>query len=247
MTIRGDIRAREKEKEREKAGDVRTFDTSRKIIGGSSNGKSVKVTHSPVVRVKKLSLQEQMVAHAAECVQDRKEIEKEKEKEKEREKEREIEFKTRDVIEVAPFLNNNNVNCCDNDGDNGDININNIDNYINDNINNNSNNDNNRVCDSEQSEELLKIKSSNSSSQLVNKNPDLPKQSSTNLNIIKDTINSLALQEKDKEGHNDLYLDIDNDSNLNCMKMMDKDKDSNFISNKFENSRNNFGRIEELD
>ena len=241
MTIRGDIRAREKEKEREKAGDVRTFDTSRKIIGGSSNGKSVKATHSPVVRVKKLSLQEQMVAHAAECVQDRRKIEKEKEKEREREKEkeREIEFKTRDVIEVAPYLNNNNVNCCDNNGDNGDININNID--------NNSYNDNNRVCDSEQSEELLKIKSSNSSSQLLNKNPDLPKQSSTNLNIIKNTDNSLALQQKDKEGHNDLYHDIDNDSNLNCMKMMDKDKDSNFILNKFDNLRNNFGGIEELD
>ena len=235
MTIRGDIRAREKEKEREKAGDVRTFDTSRKIIGGSSNGKSVKATHSPAVRVKKLSLQEQMVAHAAECVQDAKKIEKERE----REKEREIEFKTRDVIEVAPFLNNNNVNCCDNDDENGDIDINNID--------NNSNNDNNRVCDSEQSEELLKIKSSNSSSQLLNKNPDLPKQSSKILNIIKDTNNSLALQQKDKEGHNDLYHDIDNDSNLNCMKMMDKDKDSNFISNKFDNLRNDFGRIEELD
>ena len=218
MTIRGDIRAREKEKEREKAGDVRTFDTSRKIIGGSSNGKSVKATHSPVVRVKKLSLQEQMVAHAAECVQDIKKIEKE---------EREIEFKTRDVIEVAPFLNNNNVNCCDNNGDNGDININNNSN------NNSNNNNNNRVCDSEQSEELLKIKSSNSSSQLLNKNPDLPKQSSKILNIIKDTNNSLALQQKDKEGHNDLYHDIDDDSNLNCMKMMDKDKDSNFISNKF--------------
>ena len=245
MTIRGDIRAREKEKEREKAGDVRTFDTSRKIIGGSSNGKSVKATHSPVVRVKKLSLQEQMVAHAAECVQDRKKIEKEKEKEKDREKEkereREIEFKTRDVIEVAPFLNNNNVNCCDNNGDNGDININNNSN------NNSNNNNNNRVCDSEQSEELLKIKSSNSSSQLLNKNPDLPKQSSTILNIIKDTTNSLALQQKDKEGHNDLYHDIDDDSNLNCMKMMDKDKDSNFISNEFENLRNNFGGIEELD
>ena len=144
------------------------------------------------------------------------------------------------MIEVAPFLNNNNINCCDNNGDNGDININ-------DNINNNSNNDNNRVCDSEQSEELLKIKSSNSSSQLLNKNPDLPKQSSKILNIIKDTNNSLALQQKDKEGHNDLYHDIDDDSNLNCMKMMDKDKDSNFISNKFENLRNNFGGIEELD
>ena len=67
MTIRGNIRAREKEKEREKVGDVRTFDTGRKIIGGCNVGKSklFKDSCTPVVRVKKLSLQEQMAAHAA--------------------------------------------------------------------------------------------------------------------------------------------------------------------------------------
>ena len=84
LTIRGDIRAREKDKEKDK--DIRTFDTNGQILGGRGTlgrkipdkGKSV-----TVLRAKKLSLQEQMTAHAMQCAEEDRERLRQVEKEKE--------------------------------------------------------------------------------------------------------------------------------------------------------------------
>ena len=264
MTIRGNIRAREKEKEREKVGDVRTFDTGRKIIGGFNVGKSklLKDSHTPVVRVKKLSLQEQMAAHAAACVEDGKQIERERE-EMEKERERELGCKTgdknlKDVSSVLDIHNAHGSDNIDSDGDIGsnyNINKNTNDNYVinnnsnnNDNNINNNNNDDNRnvntVINDEKSEGILKITSS--SSQLLNKNLDLSNQPSLILNVIKDSMTSSVFGNEDKEGHNNHYNDI-LVNNVKCMKLMDKNKDGSLISKDSNDLHNCYGGIEELD
>ena len=302
MTIRGNIRAREKEKEREKVGDVRTFDTGRKIIGGCNVGKSklFKDSCTPVVRVKKLSLQEQMAAHAAACLEDGKQIEREreekemeKEMKKEREKEREREFECKagdenlkdvsshlDIINVLGFDNidsggdigsnskinkninnndidinnnyviNNNSNSTDNNNNDNNNKINNSnDNNNNDNNKNSNNNNNinrnvNTVHNGEESEGILK--STSSSSQLLNTNMDLSNQPSLISNIMKDTMTSSVFGNENKEGHNDHYHDI-LVNNVKCMKLMDKDKDGNLISKDSDDLINCYGGIEELD
>ena len=71
-------------------------------MGGSGRSNTDRRTHITVVKVKKLSLQEQMAAHSAEFAEDekkkKKEIEKEKENEEGKEKEIVVEIEEERIV-----------------------------------------------------------------------------------------------------------------------------------------------------